>query len=60
MYETLKNELIDELVMSRELTIISYKKPRLRSIFKISSLDDNLFREIIDKFDRISFKYAKK
>lgn len=60
MYETLKNELIDELVMSRELTIIRYKKPMLRSIFKISSLDDNLFREIIDKFDRISFKYAKK
>lgn len=60
MYVKLKNELIDELTMARELAIIRYKKPRVRSIFSISSLDDNLYREIIEKFDRISFKYAKK
>lgn len=60
MYGELKKDLIDELAMARELAIIRYKKPLTRSIFSISSLDDNLYREIIEKFDRISFKYAKK
>nr|WP_072537823.1 hypothetical protein [Anaerococcus mediterraneensis] len=60
MYEELRKKLVEDLAMARELAIISYKKPRVRSIFSISSLDDNLYREIIEKFDRISFKYAKK
>lgn len=60
MYGELKKDLIDELAMARELAIIRYKKPLTRSIFSISSLDDNLYREIIEKFDRISFKYARK
>ena len=45
MYEELRKKLVEDLAMARELAIIRYKKPRVRSIFSISSLDDNFLKE---------------
>lgn len=60
MYEELRKKLVEDLVIARELVIIRHKEPRVRSIFSISSLDDELYKDIIKKFDRVAFEYAEK
>jgi hypothetical protein len=59
MYQEFKRKLLDEMEMRRDMIVLNSSEPSVEPIFEVSSVDDKLYRRILDEFDRIAVRYAE-
>lgn len=60
IYNEFKKELIDELEMKKDITVVKNRFSRPETLFEISDTDDKMYIRILREFEMIAIRNVEK